>query len=77
MRLRFFGVDTGPKGIHMGNIRTKDIKKVSFQLVEAYPDKFNRDFENNKDIVNRSNVATTKIIRNKIAGYVTRIKKTR
>ena len=57
----------------MGNIRTADIKKVSFQLIETYPDKFSHDFEQNKQSVNEANLNSTKMIRNKVAGYITRI----
>ena len=58
----------------MGNIRTKDIKKASFELVEAYPERFNGDFENNKQAVNEVKIANSKLLRNKLAGYITRIK---
>lgn len=61
--------------IFMGNIRTKDIKKASFELVELYPDSFNTDFENNKNFIKGLNLGTSKIIRNKISGYVTRVMK--
>lgn len=57
----------------MGNIRTKDIKKVSFEVVKMYPERFNADFENNKKSINELNITDTKLLRNKIAGYVTRI----
>ena len=57
----------------MGNIRTKDIKKVSFELVKMYPERFNADFENNKKSVNELKLTDTKLLRNKVAGYVTRI----
>jgi len=61
----------------MGNIRTKDIKSVSFELVSSYPDRFSGDFEKNKQAVNELKVTDDKLLRNKIAGYVTRIKKSR
>ncbi|MCX6815906.1 MAG: 30S ribosomal protein S17e [Candidatus Aenigmarchaeota archaeon] len=57
----------------MGNIRTKDIKKVSFDLRAAYPDRFKDDFETNKSVIKELDMFTTKIIRNKVAGYVTRL----
>ena len=59
----------------MGNIRTKDIKKASSELVEMYPDKFNDDFENNKQALEELNIRIgTKLMRNKVAGYITRLK---
>ena len=59
----------------MGRIRTHDIKKVSFELVERYSNRFTADFKTNKEIVNEVKVADSKKIRNKIAGYITRIVK--
>ncbi len=61
----------------MGNIRTDDIKKMSFRLIEAYPEKFSTDFEHNKESVNELNLTTTKLMRNKIAGYITTSMKVR
>ncbi|MBI3190772.1 30S ribosomal protein S17e [archaeon] len=58
----------------MGNIRTKDIKKISFDFVETYPDKFSGDFEQNKASLVELDLKTTKLTRNKVAGYITRIK---
>ena len=57
----------------MGNIRTKDIKNISFEMIDVNPSKFSTDFEQNKQGVNDFKLNTTKMIRNKIAGYVTRI----
>ena len=38
-----------------------------------YPEKFKDDFETNKHVVKELNLFSTKIIRNKVAGYITRI----
>ena len=57
----------------MGRIRTHDIKKLSFELVERYNDRFTKDFKTNKEIINELKIAGSKRTRNKIAGYVTRI----
>lgn len=58
----------------MGRIRTKDIKKLSFELIEKRSE-FGDDFEMNKESVNKLNLVMSKRDRNKVAGYVTRIKK--
>jgi small subunit ribosomal protein S17e len=58
----------------MGNIRTKDIKKISFDFIETYPEKFSGDFEQNKTSLAELNLKTTKLTRNRVAGYITRIK---
>mgnify|MGYP000734069088 CR=1 FL=1 len=61
----------------MGSVRTKNIKNVAFDLYEAYPDKFNNDFENNKKILDELKLANSKHQRNKIAGYMVRVVKKR
>ncbi|MFH0832578.1 MAG: 30S ribosomal protein S17e [Candidatus Aenigmatarchaeota archaeon] len=57
----------------MGRIRTKDIKRAAFQIVNSKECK--GDFEGNKAIVNDANLGGSKRDRNRIAGYVTRIKR--
>jgi small subunit ribosomal protein S17e len=61
----------------MGNVRTKDIKKASHELIKMYPDKFNEDFENNKQVLQELKLIDSKIVRNKIGGYITSLKKQR
>jgi len=61
--------------IFIGNIRTKDIKQAAEQLVEMYPDRFTRDFEENKQTMTELKITIgTKLMRNKVAGYITRLK---
>ena len=49
------------------------MKRIAQELVERYPDKFNTDFENNKKLVESfTNVSSTRL-RNRIAGYITRL----
>ncbi|MBU5689515.1 MAG: 30S ribosomal protein S17e [Candidatus Aenigmatarchaeota archaeon] len=55
----------------MGNIRTAQIKNVSERLVKAFPDKFTNSFEQNKKILDEMLKVQSKIIRNKVAGYIT------
>ena len=45
-------------------------------LVEKYPDKFTSDFEHNKRVVGEL-LKTTKRVRNRVAGYITRLIKRR
>lgn len=63
----------------MGRVRTKDIKQAAIQLKETYPDKFSKDFEENKAVINELKLFINKHMRNKVAGYVTRlmVRKTR
>ncbi len=61
----------------MGRVKTHDIKKVSFELIERDSGKFTTDFQNNKEVVEGVKVANSKRMRNKIAGYITCIMKRR
>jgi small subunit ribosomal protein S17e len=56
----------------MGNIRSSFIKRVSKELIENYQGKFTKDFDENKKLVEEFTTVSTKHLRNKIAGYVTR-----
>lgn len=63
--------------IVIGNIRTADIKKASFELLNKYPDKFKADFEQNKTALKELNIVEHKKVRNRIAGYIATIAKRR
>ncbi len=56
----------------MGRIRPTYIKRVSIELLNKYPQAFNRDFENNKEMVNNLTDVYSVKMRNRIAGYITR-----
>ena len=57
----------------MGRVRTERVKRIAQELVEQYPDKFNADFENNKKLVDSFTTVSSVLLRNKIAGYITRL----
>lgn len=59
----------------MGNIRPTYIKRVAIELVKQHPDKFTDDYEHNKKMVDELTDTSTVMLRNKIAGYVTRYRK--
>ena len=61
------------KGVCMGNIRTKDIKKAAFQLKKNYKDKLDTDFEKNKQKVKELKLIQNKRARNRVVGYLTRV----
>jgi len=49
------------------------VKSVARELVKRYPDRFTTDFEDNKKLVESLvNISSTKL-RNRIAGYITRL----
>jgi len=56
----------------MGNIRTTFVKRISKGLIETHND-FTTDFETNKKLVSEYSTVSTKHLRNKIAGYITRL----
>ncbi len=57
----------------MGKVRTVLVKRLSRELVERYSDSFSTDFNQNKEVVDELLTNTTKRLRNRIAGYVTRL----
>ena len=59
----------------MGKVRTDTIKRTSRELIRRFPDRFIGDFESDKQAVNELVTAQSKRLRNRIAGYVTRLKK--
>jgi small subunit ribosomal protein S17e len=47
------------------------IKRISNELLDKYPDKFSTDFAENKEAIRQIAVVRSKLLRNKIAGYIT------
>lgn len=58
--------------INLGNIRQTHIKNVAIELVKKYPDHFTGDFQGNKEKVDQLVIVSSKLLRNRIAGYITR-----
>jgi len=57
----------------LGKVRPDRVKKIARELVERFPEKFTANFESNKKLVESlTNISSTKL-RNRIAGYVTRL----
>jgi small subunit ribosomal protein S17e len=59
----------------VGNIRSTYIKRVAIALVRNHPEAFTGDFQHNKKMVQELTDVTTAMLRNRIAGYVTRYRK--
>lgn len=55
----------------MGNVRTTHVKLLSEKLIKLHPNRFSKDFEENKDILEELMNFDSKTIRNKVAGYIT------
>ena len=57
----------------MGKVRTELVKSISEGLVERYPRSFTIEFEANKRFLHEIGLDISKKLRNKVAGYITRI----
>ncbi|MFX0199666.1 MAG: 30S ribosomal protein S17e [Candidatus Hodarchaeota archaeon] len=57
----------------MGKVRPTSIKRASLELVELYADRFSTDFDENKKVIDELTEIGSKRIRNRTAGYVTRL----
>ena len=59
--------------INLGNIRPLYIKNIAIDLAKTYPDQFKHDdFQHNKIKVAELSDVSSNLLRNRIAGYVTR-----
>ncbi|MEJ2781447.1 30S ribosomal protein S17e [Stygiolobus sp. CP850M] len=59
----------------MGNVYTKDIKRVAQELYEKFKDQVTADFYLNKKLVDMYIDVQSKKVKNRIAGYLTRFAK--
>ena len=59
----------------MGKVRTEVVKKVAREIVSRFPDNFGVDYETNKQQVTAHVKVDGKRLRNRIAGYITRLKR--
>jgi small subunit ribosomal protein S17e len=51
------------------------IKNTAFDLVQEHGDKFTTDFKHNRDVVKEIVDIEGTVMRNRIAGYITRLKR--
>jgi len=49
------------------------VKNLAKKLLENFPDKFTKDFEKNKEWIDKLVQLESKTIRNKVAGYLTHL----
>ncbi|MEL9990697.1 MAG: 30S ribosomal protein S17e [Thermoproteus sp.] len=59
----------------MGRVKPRYIKSMAEKLMEAYPDRFTENFDDNKKAVAELADVQSKRVRNRIAGYITRMVK--
>ena len=57
----------------LGKVRPEHVKKIARELVELHPDKFSTDFQSNKKAVESLAQISSAKLRNRIAGYITRL----
>jgi small subunit ribosomal protein S17e len=60
--------------VNLGKVRPQHVKKVSRELIERYPDKFSNDFQTNKKALDSLIQVYSPKLKNRVAGYVTRLK---
>jgi len=53
-------------------VDSEDIISIGEDLLDRYPDAFGEDFEENKRQVERLTEVRSGLVRNRVAGYVTR-----
>ena len=61
----------------MGRIKTQLIKRMSLKLFKDHRDELKNSFKDNKDIISRFVNIPSKKLKNAIAGYITRLAKTK
>ena len=57
----------------MGKVRPDQVKRVARELVNRFPNKFTAEFEINKKVVETHTEVISTKLRNRIAGYITRL----
>tara|TARA_Y100000310_G_scaffold340281_1_gene435475 strand:- start:672 stop:941 length:270 start_codon:yes stop_codon:yes gene_type:complete len=57
----------------MGRIKTTPVKRATQKIYAAHKDRLKKDFDENKKVVDEISNNLSRPIRNKIAGYATRL----
>lgn len=61
----------------MGRIKTQLVKRITRQLIKVHGEVLKDNFDDNKALVSKFTTIQSKKIRNTVAGYVTRIIKSK
>ena len=59
----------------MGKVRSIAVKSMARRLIAQFGDRFTTDFEVNKRLVSELTTIKAKHLRNRVAGYITRLMK--
>ena len=57
----------------MGKVRPEYVKKIARELIKLHPTEFSADFQSNKEAVQSFAQISSSKLRNRIAGYITRL----
>jgi len=57
----------------MGKSRALKTKRIAGLLLEKHADRFSTDFEENKKVIGEVTTIMSKPLRNRIAGYITKL----
>lgn len=57
----------------MGRVRQTYIKRLAKDLVDADPERFSEDFDENKEELKDMDEFDSKRLRNRVAGYIVRV----
>ena len=49
------------------------VRRISEQILQKYPGVFGSDYQANKEQLDKIALVTSKMLRNKIAGYITKV----
>ena len=61
------------QGDSLGNVKPAFVKRIAPELLQKFPEEFTDDFEKNKALVEKLTTISTKNVRNRVAGYITRL----
>ncbi len=59
----------------MRSARLDRIRRISTELLDRYPDSFSADFDKNKEMLTKLAVVQSKMVRNQVAGYISKVLK--
>ncbi len=59
----------------MGRVRNTWVRRNVEKIMDRFGDEFTKDFEKNKEILKEKTKTYSKKVRNRMAGYITKIKK--
>lgn len=57
----------------MGRVRPKHVKRLARDLVDRHEDRFEEDFDHNKEVLKDMEFVDSKKLRNRVAGYIVRV----